>query len=249
MKIAVSGKGGVGKTTLTAMLAYLFARDGYKVTAIDCDSSINLPFVLGIEEEITPLSELKDEIQRRVVAPMGMIKLNPRVDDIFERYSVKKYGIRVLVLGTIERGGEGCFCPENAFLRAILRHAILKERDVLLLDMEAGIEHLGRGTAKGVDMLVVVVEPGLRSLETLNRIEKLARDLGIENIGVVVNKFSERYSNVLGKIGLPILGVVRYDECFIKADLEGIPPFELGCRMEDFERIKEEIIRRTTKRL
>jgi CO dehydrogenase maturation factor len=248
MKLAISGKGGVGKTTLTAMLAYLFARDGYKVTAIDCDSSINLPFVLGIEDEIKPLSELKDVIQQRVVAPFGMFKLNPKVDDIFERYSAKnRYGIRVLVLGTIEKGGEGCFCPENAFLRAILRHAIFKEKDVLLLDMEAGIEHLGRGTAKGVDLLIAVVEPGLRSIETLKRIDKLAKDIGIERIAVVVNKFNDAYKNLLELIDYPILGVVRFSECFIKADLEGIPPFELGCELEAFERIKENIVKLLSK--
>ncbi len=243
MKIAVSGKGGVGKTTLTAMLAYLFAKDGYRVTAIDCDSSVNLPFVLGIKERITPLSELKDIIRQRVVAPMGMIKLNPKVDDIFEKYSVRnKYGIRVLVLGTIEKGGEGCFCPENAFLRAILRHAIFKEDDVLLLDMEAGIEHLGRGTARGVDLLIAVAEPSLRSVETLKRIDKLARDIGIERLAVVVNKYSEAYRNILDLIDHPILGVVPFDECFIKADLEGIPPFELKCQIEAFENIKNRIV-------
>lgn len=243
MKIAVSGKGGVGKTTLTAMLAYLFAKDGYRVTAIDCDSSVNLPFVLGIKERITPLSELKDIIRQRVVAPMGMIKLNPKVDDIFEKYSVRnKYGIRVLVLGTIEKGGEGCFCPENAFLRAILRHAIFKEDDVLLLDMEAGIEHLGRGTARGVDLLIAVAEPSLRSVETLKRIDKLARDIGIERLAVVVNKYSEAYRNILDLIDYPILGIVPFDECFIKADLEGIPPFELKCQIEAFENIKNRIV-------
>jgi len=253
VKIAISGKGGVGKTTLTAMLAYLFAKDGYRVTAIDCDSSINLPSVLGIEEEITPLSELKEEIRKRVVAPMGMIKLNPKVDDIFDRYSVEKDGIRVLVLGTIEKGGEGCFCPENAFLRAILRHAIFKEKDVLLLDMEAGIEHLGRGTAKGVDLMIAVVEPGLRSLETLKRIDKLARDIGIENVAVVVNKFRREYERILEKIEHPVLGVIPFDECFIKADLEGRPPFELGCQMKAFEEIKNKIVEifipQATKRL
>jgi len=246
VKIAISGKGGVGKTTLTAMLAYLFARDGYRVTAIDCDSSVNLPFVLGIEGEITPLSELKEEIRKRVVAPMGMIKLNPKVDDIFERYSVEKDGIRVLVLGTIEKGGEGCFCPENAFLRAILRHAIFKEKDVLLLDMEAGIEHLGRGTAKGVDLMVAVVEPGRRSVETLKRIDKLARDIGIEKLAVVVNKFREGYEDVLKGIEHPILGKIPFDECFIRADVEGIPPFELGCQMKAFEEIKNRIVEMLT---
>ena len=244
MKLAIAGKGGVGKTTLAAMLAYLFAKDGYRVTAIDCDSSINLPFVLGIKEEIKPLSELKDIIQQRVVGPFGMYKLNPKVDDIFEKYSVKtKDNIRVLVLGTINKGGEGCFCPESAFLRAILRHAIFKSGEVLILDMEAGIEHLGRATAKGVDLLIAVVEPSLRSIETLNRIEKLGKDIGINTIAVVINKFRKGYENLIKLIKQPILGVIPYSECFIKADLEGIPPFELGCELDAFEKVKNNIIK------
>ena len=244
MKLAIAGKGGVGKTTLAAMLAYLFAKDGYRVTAIDCDSSINLPFVLGIKEEIKPLSELKDIIQQRVVGPFGMYKLNPKVDDIFEKYSVKtKDNIRVLVLGTINKGGEGCFCPESAFLRAILRHAIFKSGEVLILDMEAGLEHLGRATAKGVDLLIAVVEPSLRSIETLNRIEKLGKDIGINTIAVVINKFRKGYENLIKLIKQPILGVIPYSECFIKADLEGIPPFELGCELDAFEKVKNNIIR------
>jgi len=244
MKLAIAGKGGVGKTTLAAMLAYLFAKDGYRVTAIDCDSSINLPFVLGIKEEIRPLSELKDIIQQRVVGPFGMYKLNPKVDDIFEKYSVKtKDNIRVLVLGTINKGGEGCFCPESAFLRAILRHAIFKSGEVLILDMEAGLEHLGRATAKGVDLLIAVVEPSLRSIETLNRIEKLGKDIGINTIAVVINKFRKGYENLIKLIKQPILGVIPYSECFIKADLEGIPPFELGCELDAFEKVKNNIIR------
>ncbi|HIP58377.1 MAG TPA: cobalamin biosynthesis protein CobN [Archaeoglobus profundus] len=244
MKLAIAGKGGVGKTTLAAMLAYLFAKDGYRVTAIDCDSSINLPFVLGIKEEIKPLSELKDIIQQRVVGPFGMYKLNPKVDDIFEKYSVKtKDNIRVLVLGTINKGGEGCFCPESAFLRAILRHAIFKSGEVLILDMEAGLEHLGRATAKGVDLLIAVVEPSLRSIETLNRIEKLGKDIGINTIAVVINKFRKGYENLIKLIKQPILGVIPYSECFIKADLEGIPPFELGCELDAFEKVKNNIIK------
>ena len=123
MKIAISGKGGVGKTTLAAVLAHLFAKDGYRVTAIDCDADINLPSALGIKQRVKPLSELHEIIEERVVGPLGLYKLNPKVDDIFEMYSVyNEDGVRVLVLGTIEKGGEGCFCPQNAFLRAILTH-------------------------------------------------------------------------------------------------------------------------------
>ena len=245
MKVAISGKGGVGKTTLTAVLAHLFARDGYRVTAIDCDSSINLPSALGVAERVTPLSELEEVIKERVYGPLGTYRLNPRVDDIFEEYSVKNdEGVRVLVLGTIEKGGEGCFCPENAFLRAILRHAIFREKDVLLLDMEAGIEHLGRGTAKGVDVLIAVIEPGSRAVETLKRIEKLAADIGIERIAVVVNKFveSEKARQLVEGITHPLLGIIPYDQRFVMADLENMPPYKV-CNLEPFIEIKENLVR------
>ncbi|MEM0022482.1 MAG: P-loop NTPase [Archaeoglobaceae archaeon] len=243
MKLAISGKGGVGKTTLASVLAHLFARDGYRVTAIDCDTAMNLPSALGVKERPKPLSELKDIIEERVVMPMGTYRLNPKVDDIFEDYSVyNEDGVRVLVLGTIDKGGEGCFCPENAFLRAILRHAIFKEKDVLILDMEAGIEHLGRGTARGVDLLIAVVEPGSRAIETLERIKKLAEDIGIEKIAVVVNKFveSNEAKKIIEKIRYPIIGKIPFSECFIKADIENIPPYKI-CDLKPFLEIKRAI--------
>ncbi|MCS7121832.1 MAG: P-loop NTPase [Archaeoglobaceae archaeon] len=242
MKIAVSGKGGVGKTTIASMLAYIFAKKGYKVTAIDCDPASNLPSALGVKSP-RPLSELKELIEERVLGPMGLYKLNPKVDDVFELHSVKNsFGVRVLVLGTIEKGGEGCFCPENAFLRAVLRHAIFKEKDVLIMDMEAGIEHLGRGTAKGVDLLITVIEPGSRALETLEKIEKLAKDIGIEKIAVIVNKFidNELSRNLIKKVKYPILGFIPFSECFIRADVENKPPYEL-CDTKIFEEIVEKI--------
>jgi len=245
MKIAVSGKGGVGKTTLSAILAHIFAKEGYRVTAIDCDTAMNLPSALGIRKKLKPLSELREIIEERVVGPLGTYKLNPKVDDIFEAYSeYNEDGVRVLVLGTIEKGGEGCFCPENAFLRAILRHAIFREKDVLILDMEAGIEHLGRGTARGVDLLIAVVEPGSRAFETLERIEKLAKDIGIEKIAVVVNKYmeSEEARRLVEGIRHPVLGKIPFSECFIKADINNIPPYRV-CDLRPFMEIKAEIER------
>jgi CO dehydrogenase maturation factor len=247
VKVAISGKGGVGKTTLAAMLAYLFARDGYAVTAIDCDSATNLPSALGIRDEIKPLSELREVIEQRVIGPFGTYRFNPKVDDIFETHSVRnEHGIRVLVLGTIKKGGEGCFCPENSFLRAILRHAVFREKDVLLLDMEAGIEHLGRGTAKGVDILIAVIEPSVRAIETLKRIEKLAEDIEIRKVAVVVNKFidSSKSWELLKGINNSILGIVPYNQCFVRADIENVPPYEV-CEdvMEVFVGIKEKLLK------
>ncbi|AIY89126.1 ATP-binding protein [Geoglobus acetivorans] len=244
VKLAVSGKGGVGKTTLTAVLAHLFARDGYNVIAIDADSDMNLPSALGVKQ-VKPLSGLKDVIEQRVKGPLGTYKVNPRVDDVFEAYSVRNEdGVRVAVLGTIEKGGDGCFCPENAFLRAILRHAIFREKDVLLIDMEAGIEHLGRGTAKGVDLLIAVVEPGVRSFETLSRIEKLAEDIGIDRVGVVVNKYieTERSKELVENLDKPLLGVIPYSQAFIEADLENLPPYRV-VDLEPFIEIKNNIMR------
>ncbi|MBE8539829.1 P-loop NTPase [Geoglobus acetivorans] len=244
VKLAVSGKGGVGKTTLTAVLAHLFARDGYNVIAIDADSDMNLPSALGVKD-VKPLSGLKDVIEQRVKGPLGTYKVNPKVDDVFEAYSVRNEdGVRVAVLGTIEKGGDGCFCPENAFLRAILRHAIFRENDVLLIDMEAGIEHLGRGTAKGVDLLIAVVEPGVRSFETLSRIEKLAEDIGIDRVGVVVNKYieTERSRELVENLDKPLLGVIPYSQAFIEADLENLPPYRV-VDLEPFIEIKNNILR------
>lgn len=244
VKLAISGKGGVGKTTLAAILAHLFAKEGYNVTAIDADSAINLPTALGVGY-VKPLSELKEIIEERVVGPLGTYKLNPKVDDVFEIYSARNdEGVRVVVLGTIEKGGEGCFCPENAFLRAILRHAIFKKKDVLILDMEAGIEHLGRGTARGVDLLIAVVEPGMRSFETLRRIEKLAKDIGIERVAVVVNKFieNERAKELIENLDKPLLGIIPFDQNFIKADLENIPPYKV-VDLKPFVEIKDNIMK------
>ncbi len=243
VKIGICGKGGVGKTTLAAVLAHLFAEEGYSVTAIDCDSSFNLPYVLGVGEKIKPLSELKEVIQERVVMEGGMFRYNPKVDDVLRDYSaLNEDGVRVAVLGTIEKGGEGCFCPENAFLKAILRHAIFKSDEVLILDMEAGIEHLGRGTAKGVDLLIAVVEPGMRSFETLNRIRKLAEDIGIGKLAVVVNKFveTEESKGMIEKLDAPVLGIIPFDQCFVEADLKNAPPYKI-CGLEKFMEIKNNL--------
>ncbi|HDM36452.1 MAG TPA: cobalamin biosynthesis protein CobN [Candidatus Syntrophoarchaeum butanivorans] len=231
MKIAITGKGGVGKTTLAGTLARLLAQEGEDVVAIDADPDMNLASALGLKENPTPISKLEDLIAERAGEPGGIFKLNPKVNDILEKYGVKNEdGVRLLTMGTIELGGSGCVCPASAFLRALLRHIIFKER-VVILDMEAGIEHLGRGTTRNVDLMIVVVEPGMRSVETLSRIRKLAADIGVVNVAVVINKDiggDDMVREKIEEMGVPILGSIPYDVSFVRADLEGKSPLDAG---------------------
>ena len=221
MKLAISGKGGVGKTTLAAALALRFAEDGRKVIAVDADPDSNLAATLGFPEpdKIVPLIEMKALIAERTGAEPGSFgayfKLNPKVDDIPERYAPEYRGIRLLVMGGLQkRGGSGCFCPESAFLRALLAHLLVGREDVVILDMEAGIEHLGRGTSQAVDALIVVVEPSRRSIETALRIQGLASDLGVRKVFVVGNKVRDAEDEDFIRAhlsGMELLGVIRYD--------------------------------------
>ncbi len=234
MKIAISGKGGVGKTLLSAFLSHIFAESGYSVIAIDADPDANLASTLGFPEpeKITPISELSDLIEERVGVrpgtPGALFKLNPKVDDLPESYSVKMDGIRLMSMGRIKRGGTGCYCPEGSLLQALISHLLLQRDEVVILDMEAGIEHLSRGTTKAVDKLIIVVEPGRRSIETAQTISKLAKDLGLENIGVVGNKIRSEADKEFIKSSLPdieILGFISYDPAINEADLANKPLF------------------------
>jgi len=228
MKIAISGKGGVGKTLLASLLSKTFTESGYSVLAIDADPDANLAANLGFPhpDEITPISELSDVIEERTGAKPGQsapfFKLNPKVDDLPEKYSVQHDGIRLMVMGRIKRGGTGCYCPEGTLLQALLAHLLVQRDEVVILDMEAGIEHLARGTAKAVDKLIVVVEPGRRSIETALRINKLAQDLGLQNIAVAGNKVrdqSERGFLIDSLPEIEFLGFIPYDQALVDADL------------------------------
>jgi CO dehydrogenase maturation factor len=221
MKVAVSGKGGVGKTTIAALLATALAQANRKVVAVDADPDSNLAASLGYThpESIRPLIELHDLIEERTgVRPGtrgGMFKLNPRVDDIADEYGVDIGGVKVLVLGRLKQGGAGCYCPENALLLSLTTHLFLDPDCDLILDMEAGIEHLTRGTVAAVDRLLIVVEPGRRSLETARRIMDLARDLGLAKVGVVLNKVScpEDEEFLRGELGdVNLLASLPYSE-------------------------------------
>ncbi len=191
MKLAISGKGGVGKTTVAAGLALLYASKGYRVWAIDADPDANLGWALGYsDEELAkqiPLVNLKEEIEARI-GRGPFFSINPRVDDLLEKNSLEKENMNYIKMGGVKEGGSSCYCPENALLRAVLSNLLFDRQDVVIMDMAAGIEHLTRGTARGVDAMFIVVEPGRTSINTARTIIELAKDLGLEKVGILGNK-------------------------------------------------------------
>lgn len=241
MKIGVAGKGGTGKSIVAGTLARLFARSGYKVLAVDVDPNTNLASTVGISSDvagkIVPLAKNAGLAKERTgVSPgtgVGQIfKLNPKVDDIVEKFGVKgPDNVNLLVLGTIEQGGTGCFCPENALIRALMHHLILERKDLVIMDMEAGVEHLGRGTSKGLDIMLVMVEPGMKSIKVTEHISTLAADLGISRVYMILNKVrnekeAEITKSKLRQLNLEVLAVIPFDPKIIEADLEDITPIE-----------------------
>ncbi|MBU2600697.1 MAG: AAA family ATPase [Actinobacteria bacterium] len=236
MKIAVTGKGGVGKTTLAGTMARIFAAEGYRVLAVDADPDANLASALGISADIArgivPIADMKDLIAERTGATPGSMggffKINPRVDDIPDELSVPLDGIRLMVMGTVKEGAGGCVCPESVLLRSLIRHLLLRRDEVVILDMEAGIEHLGRGTAQGVDAMIVVVEAGARSARTADAIRRLADDIGIKRLFVVLNKVDAKELEQLKSLltGFQIIGSLPFSPGVRQADLDEAPPFE-----------------------
>ena len=235
MKIAVSGKGGVGKTTFASFLIRAMALEGKKVLAIDADPDANLAQALGVKnnEKIVPISQMNELIEERTEAKIGSMgaffKLNPKVDDLPEKLSIEAYGVKVMVMGGVKKGGAGCICPESTLLKALISHIVLARDEVVILDMEAGLEHLGRATAMSVDLLIVVVEPGRRSVETAYQIRKLAGDIGVKKLNFVGNKIRSEKDEAFLQKQMPdfqFLGFLPYRTDIIEADLDGIPPFE-----------------------
>jgi CO dehydrogenase maturation factor len=237
MKLAITGKGGVGKTTLTALLAQTYADMGRQVLAVDADPSPCLAGALGFPNELRaqlhPIAEMDALIEERTGAKPGTVggffTLNPRVDDIPERFSVLHRGVRLLEMGSVELGGSGCICPEAAMLKTLFTHLLFRKDDILLLDMYAGVEHLGRATVDFVDAMLVVVEPTRRSLGTAAQIKKLANDIGLKRLYLVGNKVrNEDEAKFLENEtpGLPVLGYLPADLKVQEADRLGVPVYD-----------------------
>lgn len=232
LKIAIGGKGGVGKTTVCAVWAQLFAQDGFDVLAIDADSNANLALAFGVPAAQTPvpLIQMKELIAERTgtpnVAPAAYFRLNPNVSDIPQKYWLKVDGVKLLVLGAILQAGAGCACPEGAFLKALLIHTILQRQELVLVDLAAGVECMGRASVQGIDALVVVVEPGGKSIKTANNVAEMARDLGIKHVAAIANKITEAtQTNIIRSQlkDMPLLGSLGYSRSVQQADLARKP--------------------------
>ena len=235
MKIAISGKGGVGKTLLSSLLSKLFSKSGYSVIAIDADPDANLAAALGFPEpeSIIPISEMSDLIEERTGSKPGQVapyyKLNPKVDDIPEKYARQHDGIKLMRMGRIKKGGAGCYCPESSMLQSLMSHLLIARNEVVIMDMEAGLEHFGRGTASMVDKMIIVVEPGRRSIETAANIRGLAAEIGIQNLEVVGNKVRNESDRKFIEDNLSdfhFLGFIPFDQAVVEADQANQSPLE-----------------------
>ncbi len=253
MKIAVTGKGGVGKTTVASILARLYAEEGRCVLAADVDPDANLGMALGFTEaelsEITPISKMRGLIAERTGAGSEtfgkFFKINPKVDDIPDMLAKEKNGVKLLLMGTVEQGGSGCVCPEHVMLKQVISHLIVRREDVVIMDMEAGLEHLARGTSGIMDQFIVVVEPGERSIQTYHKVRQLAADLGITKVRVVANKIMSRADEefILAKVPEDdLLGFIHFDDDVTAADRAGRSPYDISEKtVAEIRAIKERI--------
>ena len=244
----------MGKTTVCAGWAQLFAEDGFDVLVVDADPSASLASAFGIPSERTPdpLINMKELIAERTGAGKDTIgayfKLNPHVSDLPQKYwhEVGPKGstkLKLLVLGSITQAGSGCACPEGAFLKAMLTHTLLQREEMVLVDLAAGVEFMGRASVQGIDALVIVVEPGGRSIETANNVAKMARQLGIKSVGAIANKVTEiaQADLITSRLHeMPLLGALRYSRSLQQADLARRSVTEADAEfMQQLRRAKE----------
>jgi CO dehydrogenase maturation factor len=253
MKIAITGKGGVGKTTIAALLSHIYSSEGRRVIAVDADPDANLASALGLSEDdmrgIRPIADMPELIEERTGAKPGSIggvfRLNPKVDDIPDEFGYTINGIRLLVLGRSKSASSGCYCPENALLRRLLKHLVLERDEVIIVDMEAGIEHLTRGTTEGVNAFIVVVEPGQRSIQTALTIRGLAEGLGIKRVFIIANKVRGEDDIEFIKEslrGFEFLGAIKFNTLIIESDMKGIPSYRAsGDTLREVRAIKERL--------
>ena len=248
MKLAITGKGGVGKTTLSSTLARLYADEGRTVLAADVDPDANLGLALGLSQEevdaIIPISKMRDLAKERTGASDDnrFYKLNPYVADIPEKFAKTVNGVKLLVMGTVDVGGSGCVCPEHVMLKSILSSLTYRKNDVVIMDMEAGLEHLGRGTAMNMDQFIVVIEPGARSVQTYRNVKRLANDLGVKRVRVVANKIRDDRDEEFIRGAIPaedLLGCIHYNPEIMDADRNGKSPYDFSpTAIEEIRKIK-----------
>ena len=248
MKVAITGKGGVGKTTLSSTLARLYADEGRTVLAVDVDPDANLGLALGLSQEevdkIVPISKMRTLVEERTGANDAnkFFKLNPYVADIPEKYSKNINGVKLLVMGTVDVGGSGCVCPEHVMIKSVLANLTYRKNDVVIMDMEAGLEHLGRGTAMNMDQFIVVIEPGARSVQTYRNVKRLAADLGVKQVRVVANKVRDEQDEAFIRNAIPaenLLGIMHYNPEVIDADRQGKSPYDFSPKaIEEIQKIK-----------
>src|SRR4030042_2565165 len=236
MKIEITGKGGVGKTTLASLLSHIFAAEGKRVIAVDADPDANLASALGIpkdeSEKSRPVADMAELIEERTGAKVGsmggMFKLNPKVDDLPEGIGYHLNNIILLIMGKSKPAASGCYCPENVLLRRLIGHLVIERSEVVIVDMEAGIEHLTRGTAESVDAFIVVIEPGQRSIQTAKTVREMAKGLGVRKVFVVANKVRgpEDLDFIKENIGdMELIGSINFNHSIMEADMKGASPY------------------------